>query len=250
MPRLGAEFVTQTIGGSGFTFSGVRVDTLGATDYTLVTLMIDVSGSVGNFAAALLEMLRNAILGAKKSPRSDNILVRVCVFSSMHPKGLLELHGFKPLQDIDPVNDYRVLKTGGGTPLLIATFSALGATNAYAKTLRDQDFGVNAILYVITDGCDTDGGVTMQMIADEQERARTAEELESLVTILVGVNDGYYRQMLEDFARDAGFTSYVPVGDATVGRLAKLGGFISHSVSSTAQAQGTGGPSQNINPTI
>ena len=250
MPRLGTNFETHKIGGSGFTFSGVRVDTLGATDYTLVTIMIDVTGSVGNFAAQLLLMLQTAIQACKKSPRSDNILVRVCVFSSMHPKGVLELHGFKQLADIDPANDYAPFNPRGSTPLYAATFSAFGATNTYAKTLRDQDFGVNAILFVITDGDDTDGGVTMKMIADEQVRARTAEELESLVTILIGVNAAASQQWLDVFTAQAGFTHYIPVDDATPGKFAKLAGFISHSVSSTAQAQGTGGPSQNINPTI
>jgi hypothetical protein len=36
----------------------------------------------------------------------------------------------------------------------------------------------------------------------------------------------------------------------TEGKLAKLAGYISQSVSSTSQALGTGGPSQNIAATI
>ena len=92
-----------------------------------------------------------AVESCKKSPRSDNMLVRVLSFSSSHPNGVKELHGFKALSEIDTA-DYPKLRPGGLTPLCDACYSAIGAMNAYGKRLVDQDFGVNGIGFVITDG--------------------------------------------------------------------------------------------------
>jgi len=70
--------------------------------------------------------------------------------------------------------------------------------------------------------------------------------LESLVTVLVAINATQCQRELDAFRGEAGLTHYIDMGDATASKLAKLGGFISQSVSSQSQAIGTGGPSQQI----
>lgn len=102
MPRLmgqdDANMQQNTIGGSGFGFTGTRIDHLSATSYTLASVIIDASGSVSPFALQLDEMLRTVIRGCKLSPRSDNILVRALSFNtSYRPNGINEIHGFKPI---------------------------------------------------------------------------------------------------------------------------------------------------------
>ena len=66
--------------------------------------------------------------------------------------------------------------------------------------------------------------------------------------VLIGVNTdtGGLNQWLETFKNDAGFQQYVAIGDATEGALAKLGGFISQSISSQSQALNSGGPSKSL----
>ena len=78
-------------GASNFKFSAVRPDDLGASEYTLVTIAVDISTSVSGFENEL-EACVKAILGAaKKSPRADNLLVRIISFNS----DLEEIFGFK-----------------------------------------------------------------------------------------------------------------------------------------------------------
>src|SRR6266550_372311 len=154
MPKLLDEDGTETrqIGGSNFTFTAARIGDLGATEYTLVTIAVDVTGSTSNFKDELLKMLVTAIDACKKSPRSDNLLVRVITFSTA-VNGVNELHGFKPLSEVNP-NDYQPFDPDGLTPLFDATFSAIGALVDYGSDLMANDFLANGIVFIITDGED------------------------------------------------------------------------------------------------
>jgi len=247
VPRLDQSNDMQNFnaGRGGFAFTGARFDKLGSTDYTLVTIAVDETGSTLGFERELAKMLRTAVDACRKNPRSDNILLRVIYFSSKYKDGVSEIHGFKPLADID-TSAYPVPSPGGLTPLCDATYSSLHATNVYGQQLADQDFGVNAIFFIITDGAENDSTATMQMVKTEQERARTSEQLESLISILVGINAKPCQAALDQFKDEAGITHYRDAGDATPRNLAKLAAFVSASVSSQSQALGTGGPSQNI----
>jgi uncharacterized protein YegL len=247
--KMPADMEMGTVGGKqAFKYSGVKIDKLGATEYTLVTIAVDVSGSVSGFRTELKKCLQIAVESLKRSPRSSNLLVRVGYFSTMSSQGVEEIHGFKLLKDVDPTQ-YPDPRCGGSTPLYIASYSAIGATNAYAKSLMDQDFLVNGIVFIVTDGGDTEGGITPQMIKKELERGVKNEEIESLIGICVGINAQGCAQYLSIMETQAGM-SYIDAGDATPSKLAKLAGFISQSVSSQSQSLGTGGPSQNIAVTI
>lgn len=259
MPRLMNEDTMEAgnIGGmQAFKFSGTRIEHLGATEYTLVTIAIDETRSVYGFEDDLLNSLVTAVEGCKKSPRSDNLLLRVIKFSTAFPNGIEELHGFKPLAEIDPQNDYQRLTPMGTTPLYDAAFSSVGATIAYGEKLMADDFLVNGIVFVITDGLeyplppDNPSTATPAMIKEESKKVITGEKLESLITILIGINATTYKDELEAFQADAGIDQYIDAGEVTKGKLAKLADFVSQSVSSQAQEVGTGGPSQNISATI
>lgn len=252
MPRMMTEdtMETHSIGGmQNFQFSGKRVEHLGATEYTLATIAVDVTGSVSGFASELRAALVTAVESCKKSPRANNLLLRVVLFStSMKPNGIEEIHGFKPLGEINPA-DYPALNPYGATNLYDAAYSAIGATNAYAKTLMDQDFLANGIVTVITDGADNASSATLAMVKQEVERGAKAESIESLIPILVGINASQYSGRLDAMAATVGM-KFLDAGDATPGKLAKLAEFVSQSVSSQSQSLGTGGPSQNIAVTI
>lgn len=252
MPRMmniDDKMETGSIGGTqAFQFSGTRIEHLGATEYTLATVAVDVTGSTQGFADELRKCLITAVESCKKSPRSNNLLLRVILFSSSLQGGIEEIHGFKPLGEINP-NDYPQFKPYGMTPLYDAAFSAVGATNAYAKKLMDQDFLANGIVFVITDGDDNTSSSTISMVKKEMERGTKGEEIESLIGILIGVNAADCRQFLEKFEKGTGM-KFIDAGDATKGKLAKLAEFVSQSVSSQSQSLGTGGPSQNISATI
>ena len=233
------EFNIPIVGGGAFNFSATKPETLGATEYTLVTITVDISGSVIPFSKELLETVKTAIKACQKSPRAENLLLRLVSFNH----AVMEVHGFKPLSDINP-DDYKALQCGGGTALFDATHESIGATLSYGQKLIDQDFDVNAINFIITDGDDGSSTFTPSTIKDLVDKALTGEELESILTILVGVNVGSCTSYLDRFKTEADLSQYLDVGDATPQKLAKLAQFVSKSISSQSQSLGTGGASQ------
>ena len=249
MPRMDTMEVSNIQGMQQFQFSAVRIAHLTATEYTLVTIAIDVTGSTAPFADQLRQCLITAVEACKKSPRSNNLLLRVILFSTkFQSKGVEEVHGFKPLGEIDP-NAYPQFSPTGGTPLYDATFSGVGATHELSAKMMKQDYLVNAICFVITDGEDNSSAMTPAQIQSEIKRAHQKEEIESLIGIVVGINASSCQYSLEHFCKESGL-KYIDAGDVTKGKLAKLAEFVSQSVSSQSQALGTGGPSKAISATI
>lgn len=231
-------------GASNFKFSAVRPDALGATEYTLVTIAVDETGSVYGFENELKAAVKAIIEAARKSPRADNLLVRLVAFNTR----IREIFGFKALADIDSdaIADFN---PDGLTALYDASFESIGATEQYAKVLFDQEFDSNAAVYVITDGVDNRSSTaTASRVAEKVSEVRRNEELESIITMLIGVNtnDSGVARKLAEYAKEGQFDQYVDVGDATPSNLAKLAGFISKSISSQSQALGTGAPSQSL----
>jgi len=250
MPRLmDTEEVLQQNGPGAFQFSGVRVEHLGATEYTLVTIVLDISGSVSDFAAELLKLVKTVVEACKKSPRAENLLIRYLTFN----QDIIEIHGFRLLKDIDVDNDYKPLKPDGMTSLFDASYDAIGATIDYsARLVDDYEFDVNGAVYIITDGMNNRGKMTPKSIKDKISSALTHEKIESLITVLVGLTEPgsiwapEVKVHLESFQKDAELSQFVDAGDATPGKLAKLANFVSQSVSSQSQSLGTGAPSQNL----
>ena len=181
----------------------------------------------------------------KKSPRADNLLIRLIHFNN----DIYEIHGFKNLVDIDP-NAYDPLHPQAMTALFDASYDAIGATVEYAKRLVDQDFDCNGAVYIITDGMDNQSTITEQAIKDKIAGALQKEEIESLITVLIGIQDPNSRwsaevkKALTEFKDKANLDEFIDAGDATPQKLAKLANWVSESVSSQSQALGTGGPSQ------
>lgn len=246
---LGGDSAMLAIPGSNFKFSAIQVSRLGASEYTLVNIGIDVTGSVNTFEDQLRDCLIAAVESCKKSPRSENLLVRAFLFSTELSGGIHELHGFLPLADID-TGAYGKFKTGGLTPLYDAIYSSVGSTNAYAKQLSDNDFMSNGINIIITDGGDNASVMTAGQVKKEIQRGINGEFIESDIVLLVGINASSCTAELENVKKLVGIDKYIDAGDVTPGKLAKLADFISQSISSQSQSLGTGGPSQNISATI
>ena len=228
-----------------FGFSAVRIEDLGSSEYTLVTIVADRSGSTSGFQVDMEKALKEILAACLKSPRADNLMIRLVKFDN----AVEEVHGFKLLSQINPDDYSGILTPGGMTSLYDASVSAIEATNSYGRTLLENDMSVNAIFFVITDGGDNTSKLSTSSVKAELERGVSGENLESLVSVLIGVNvtNPTLAQYLASFKNDAGFTQYVELKDASKGTLAKLAQFVSKSVSSQSQALGTGGASQSIN---
>ena len=65
-------------------------------------------------------------------------------------------------------------------------------------------------------------------------------------TDLIGINTKECGTALENFKERAELSQYIDMGDVTEGKLLKLGGFISQSISAQSQTVGSGQPSQPV----
>ena len=225
-------------------FSATRLDDLGATEYTLVTIVCDVSPSVNGFVREMENALQEILKACKFSPRADNLMLRLVTFHGR----MEESHGFKLLQQCN-LRDYQgLLCIGGATALYDATENCVSAIAAYGKQLTDADYGVNGIVFVITDGEDNASTLGVRQVREAFRRAVQSESLESLVSVLIGVNvqDRRIGGYLQDFKTEAGFTQYVEIDHANAKSLAKLADFVSRSISAQSQSLGTGGASQPL----
>lgn len=253
MPRLLDTDTEQMNAGSNYKFSATKIDKLGASEYTLVDIVCDTSTSVEPFAAALETMLKTVLKACHSSKRKENLMLRLTQFAY----NVTELFGYRLLAtDPKDPNDpglkdsdmNGILKIGGNTALYDAVDSAINCMATYGKTLLAQDFQANGIIFIITDGRNNEGVLSPEDIAKSVAKAKMSEVLESLTVVLIGVTNGAVDMdaYLKDFADRAKIDRYIDIGSASAGKLAKLGDFVSQSISSTSQALGSGGPSQPI----
>lgn len=237
------ELEELSLNASPFNFSATKIDNLGATEYTLVSIAQDVSGSVDGYVSEMEKCIASIVEACRKSPRADNLMLRLQTFNQSHN----EIHGFKMLSDCN-LNDYNnFLNPGGQTSLYDSAVNAIDALATYGKSLIDNDYTTNGILIIITDGMDNCSSCNVNKVKELLEKIHRDESLESLVTILVGVGvDASTNSYLEDFKNEVSFTQYVGLKDANASTMAKLAKFVSQSISSQSSALGTGGPSQSL----
>lgn len=244
MPRLNDPAMQEQHAGTSYSYSAVTLDKLNAMEYTLVGITVDISGSVSSYVNELEKCLSEIVKACKHSPRADNLMLRVTTFNNNED----ELHGFKLFADCNPDDYKKVLHCGGMTALFDATYNLVEATNRYAKDLSDQNYAVNGITFVITDGADNASTMTKKKIKEALDKSVKGEVMESMVSVLIGVDaDAGVKQFLDDFSKEANFTQYISMGQADGNKLAKLAEFVSKSISSQSNSLGSGGPSQAIN---
>jgi uncharacterized protein YegL len=245
MPILNDTSLDQiTLPNSHYGYSATRLDDLGATEYTVVTIACDVSGSTAAFTFDMESAITKIVQACKFSPRADNLLLRLVAFDDT----LSELHGFKLLENCHLADYGGILRSGGSTALYDATENAVASTINYGQKLSAGDFSANAILFVITDGMDNASKQSARSVKGALTRAVTSEALEAVVSILIGVNvqNPEVSRYLRQFHLDGGFTQYVELNKADAKTLARLAEFVSQSISAQSQALGTGGPSQSL----
>jgi uncharacterized protein YegL len=245
MPVLNDTSLDQiNLPNSHYGYSATRIEDLGATEYTVVTVACDVSGSTAAFIFEMESAIARIVQACKFSPRADNLLLRLVAFDD----SLSELHGFKLLENCNLADYNGVLRAGGSTALYDAAENAVASTNNYGQRLAAGDFSANAILFVITDGMDNASKLPASKVKEALSKAVTSEALESVVSILIGVNvqDHEAARYLRQFHTDADFTQYVELDNADTKTLARLAEFVTQSIIAQSQLLGTGGASQSL----
>lgn len=237
----------------GFNYSHVGLKKLGASEYTLVTIAVDTSGSVSHKYGLIEKALGAIVKACEKAPRKDNLLIRLVGFST----SVYEIHGFRLRQDIGPDEYVNSLSQSGATALYEGCNNALDAIGDFSSELADQSYLANGLFVCITDGEDNRGqytGHTTDKIKKAIADLRRSESLESINTILIGIDNGYgsagdessLSLYLENFKKEVGFDQYEWAGSLDDKTMARIANFISQSISSSSAALSTGGPSQPV----
>lgn len=249
MPKLKNDLEEHALPTGSFGYSAAKLEDLGATEYTLVDLVVDVSGSVAEYKDDLEKAIQQIVQACKMSPRADNLMVRLVSFADT----LEEIHGYKLLESCN-LNDYKgILRLGGMTALYDASENSIMAQGDYAKKLAENDFQANGIVFMLTDGCDNQSKCSEKDVGKALKGTLRTEALESLVTVLIGVGTKNHPEVsreLDKFQKGAGLTQFVEVEKADAKTLAKLAEFVSKSISAQSQSLGTGGPSAPVSLNI
>lgn len=233
---------------NNFVFSAVEIENLEGSQYTLVSILIDLSSSVDLFSDELEQTITTVINSCKKSPQAENLLVRVAGFTDNAVDNIEEFHGFINVSSITDDQYKGSINPNGMTPLYDATGSALESIETYGKQLNDQDYDCNGIVFVITDGAENCSRKIKNAseIKNIIDRIRVNEQLESIQSYLIGVNDSnsYVKDHLNKFETEGGFDQFISLGDVSIDKLTKLANWISQSISSQSQSLTSGGPSK------
>lgn len=217
-----------------FKYSAVPMDELGATEYTIVNLLIDATGSMFGFENKMEEGIQKIVKNLQGHPKSENLLFRVAKFEGHN--GIEEIHGFTPINSVD-INKYKI-RLGGSTPLYDATLDSIETTKEYAENLIKSGNVdcLNSIYFVLTDGEENDSKkADLNSIKKAMDQIRKSKDLESTMAILIGVNSVDCANELKEFHRKASFNHYLTIED-----IDKLTDFIETAVSSTSMVLGTG----------
>lgn len=229
--------------GSSYGYTATPIADVMTNEITLAVGLLDESGSTISFRREMELAVKEIVKSLRHSPRADNLMYRHCHFGTL----CREVHGFQPLAQIN-VDDYDgCYQSGGKTSLYDSSVQMIAETLHYAEQHEANRNVCNAIIFIITDGCDYGSSLKVHDVKATLAQAITSEKLESLVTILIGVNDDpSIQQELQDFQKEVGFTQYVKLNDASQKSLAKLANFVSQSIAAQSQSLGTGGPSQSL----
>jgi hypothetical protein len=235
---------TFDISGTPYGFSATRIADLGASEYTLVVIAADTSGSVARYANDIEQCIKSIVMSCRKAPRVDNLMLRFVTFDTK----LHESHGFRPLGECQPGTYDNTIQPGGCTALFDAAINAIESAQRYGKTLIDSGFDVNLITFVITDGQDNSSTATAQGVGDTMLAALTSETVESMLSVLIGVGVGSndFSAYLDSFQKVAGFDQYVELSGADEATLARLADFVGQSIVAQSRALGTGGASMPL----
>lgn len=162
--------------------AGKALEDITASDVTLVTLLIDASGSIAD--RGLEQAVRdgqNSLLdafgGAKEK---DSVLLALWTFNGDQKV----LHSYVPVEDATRL-DGRNYRGGGATRLYDTWCDALAANVAYAQRLRDGGTPTRSVVVVVTDGEDVGSTRTSRDCA-KLSKDLLASELFTLAFVGVG----------------------------------------------------------------
>lgn len=189
--------------------------------------VVDISPSIGSYAAHLNNAFADFIQTMQKSHLADQLFVSVIEF---HEKVKIRT-GFQPVAQVPKIT---FTPSGSGTALYDATLKGLEQALEYRKNLEASGVNTKTLLFVITDGGDNSSKNPANTIKNQIQKILSDERsVFSFTSILFGVGSA---SVFEKAQKDMGIQHLAKVGTSGE-EIKKMIGFISQSISSTANNQ-------------
>lgn len=162
--------------------AGKALEEITASDVTLITVLVDASGSIAD--RGLEQAVRdgqNALLDAFAGAKEkDSVLLACWLFNGDQNV----VHAYVPVDDATRL-DTRTYRARGGTRLYDTWCDALAANVAYAQRLRDGGTPTRSVVVVVTDGEDV-GSSRSSRDCSTLSKSLLASELFTLAFVGVG----------------------------------------------------------------
>ncbi|MBI4863884.1 MAG: VWA domain-containing protein [Candidatus Riflebacteria bacterium] len=161
--------------------AGTALDSIVASDVTLITVLIDASSSIAdrNLAQAVRDGHNVLVDALGQSKQSDSVLMALWKFSGDQEV----LHSYVPIGGATKLSRFNY-RPAGATALYDTWCDALASNVAYAQQLRDSGTPCRSIVVMITDGEDVCSRRTAQ---DCAKISRDLLASEQFVLAFVGV---------------------------------------------------------------
>jgi Mg-chelatase subunit ChlD len=202
---------------------GLAADDLDASDATIVSVVIDMSGSMSSHRRAVVDAfntMQRALAGAKAA---SAILSSAWTFND----SVKLLSGFEPV-GVKPALTTAVYRPDGGTALHDAVLAAMTGLVSYGQALWDSGVPTKRILFVLSDGEDNASRARAHEVA-AAARALAREEAYTLAFAAFGTADH------GSIARALGFTNVIAAA-ATESEIRAVFRQVSQSVIRVSQA--------------
>ncbi len=168
---IAAELDDIAIAGCG----GVDIEEIDSEEVTLVTVIIDASSSMLDFASDVLTQYKDQFLDPLRGAKNaESILVSVWVFSTGGMDKVRLVHGYTPVPECQDLTsaDY---SPNGMTPLRDAVMKGVTGLVNYGQTLRDNGTRTKSIALVLSDGWENASrvsGVKVKRLSEDVLRAQ------------------------------------------------------------------------------
>lgn len=211
---------------------GTDIDNIIATDVTLMTVIIDDSGSIdgANLTKSIIIGQNTMMTSLENSKQKDNILIAQWKLGNNAEL----LHSYLPVEQavrLDKVN----YNPQHSTALYDVWIDALASNVAYAQQLKSAGTPVKSIVVVITDG--QDNSSRKYRIGDCKKINTDLLQSEQFILAFVGAGrDKADEDLFREIAKDMGFPDgAVLTINATASEIRKVFNVISQSAIRASQ---------------
>lgn len=222
---------------AAFEFDNYDPNQLASDEVINAVFVADVSGSVSSYVNELTKAYNDMKNELAKSHVRERLLLSTVMFNT----DIVNKTGFQPVTSV-PDTDFAPF-IAGSTSLYRSSLASLQNAVDYRNSLENSGIGSKTLIFVITDGGDTEGMAGLNDAARVktmiQDLLKEERNYGSFTSILFGI--GNDQASFNAAKNEMGF-QHLGVISQSAADIRKMINFISASISSTAAGQAISSP--------